>query len=567
MARRTPDYSNWEKGKLISRIQELEKRKKYGLVWDEEREPEAVVEQCKNELPVLKEVKSKELKNDPEKPTHILIEGDNYHALSVLNYTHEKKIDVIYIDPPFNSGSRSWKYNNNYVDKEDSYKHSKFITFISNRLRLAKNLLKDTGIIIVSIDDHEIFNLGLVMEDIFQEKNRIGIIAVETNPRGRTTNTFFATSHEYALIFAKDIAKAKIENIPLTEEQVKLFKFEDEISKYRLLPFRRSGGLSTPEERPNSHYPIYYDPKTGSLDIKKFADSDEIIPLDTSGKKRVWRQTRPSFMKAVDRGDIIVKKTKNGYSVQMKDRIKEGRKPKTIWKDSKYDASTHGTILLQNILGKTKTFDYPKSLYTVLDFLFVSLKSQKNALILDFFAGSGTTAHAVFELNKRDGGNRKVILSTNNENGICVDVCYPRIINVLRGYKDKQGREAEGYHENLKYYRTSFVPSSRTDLNKEKLTKMSVEMLCLREYTFELVTDSDDIKIFKNNDRFTGILFDERIIEEFKNQIRDFDKPVNVYIFSLGDDDYADEFYDMRDKVNVHSIPAAILRVYRRIFK
>ena len=148
------DYTNWDRKDLIKEIEQLRKRKKYGLVWEDK--PEKVVEQCKTELPVLKEVKSKEIITNPNKPVNLLIEGDNYHALSVLNYTHKGKIDVIYIDPPYNTGARNWKYNNDYVDKEDAYRHSKFICFMQNRLELAKKLLSNKGIIICAIDDYEV---------------------------------------------------------------------------------------------------------------------------------------------------------------------------------------------------------------------------------------------------------------------------------------------------------------------------------------------------------------------------------------------------------------------------
>lgn len=183
MPRRKPDYSNWEKDKLIARIQELEKRKKYGLVWDEERESEKVVQQCKKQLPVLKEIKSKAIQNDPGKPTHILIEGDNYHALSVLNYTHQNAVDVIYIDPPFNTGARDWKYNNDFVDSNDMYRHSKWLSFMKNRLVPAKNLLKPNGVLICAIDKNEQERLGLLLEQLFpsHEKHCITIIH---NPAG-----------------------------------------------------------------------------------------------------------------------------------------------------------------------------------------------------------------------------------------------------------------------------------------------------------------------------------------------------------------------------------------------
>ena len=146
-------YSHWTKEQLVDEVARLRKRKKYGLVWEDK--PEDVVEQCKTELPVLKEVKNKAIAKDKNGPVNILIEGDNYHALSVLNYTHKGKIDVIYIDPPYNTGNKDFKYNDHWVDKEDTYRHSKWLSFLSGRLRFAKNLLKSNGVMFISIDDNE----------------------------------------------------------------------------------------------------------------------------------------------------------------------------------------------------------------------------------------------------------------------------------------------------------------------------------------------------------------------------------------------------------------------------
>src|SRR3989339_649104 len=208
------DYSKLEKEDLLKVIEKLESRKKYGLIWDEEKTKEQFEKESENALPVLKEVKGKEIKTDANKPTNILIEGDNYHALSVLNYTHQGKIDVIYADPPYNTGNNSWRYNNNYVNLDDAFRHSKWLSFMSKRIRLAKNLLKEDGVFVLTIDDYEIFPVGLLLDDIFGEQNRIGILAIEVNPRGRTTNKFFATSHEYILFYAKNIELAEIHNLP-----------------------------------------------------------------------------------------------------------------------------------------------------------------------------------------------------------------------------------------------------------------------------------------------------------------------------------------------------------------
>jgi len=165
-------YADWTKEELLKRIEALEKRKKYGLVWEEEKTKEKFEADAEGKLPVLVEDKKKEIKTDADKPTNILIEGDNYHALSVLNYTHAKSIDVICIDPPYNTGARNWKYNNDYIEKEDAFRHSKWLSFIFKRLNLAKSLLKHDGIIVITIDDYEIGTLRLLMDEIYGEENR-----------------------------------------------------------------------------------------------------------------------------------------------------------------------------------------------------------------------------------------------------------------------------------------------------------------------------------------------------------------------------------------------------------
>ena len=191
------DYSQWDKKDLIAHIQKLEKRKKYGLVWDEERTKEVFELQSQNGLPVLVDVPEKEIATKPEQPTHILIEGDNYHALSVLNYTHQKSIDVIYIDPPYNTGARDWKYNNDFVDNKDAYRHSKWLSMMGKRLSLSKNLLKKDGVLVIAIDDNEVHRLRLLVEEIFPGYETTSVTVVQ-NPRGNITNNF-ARTHEYAL--------------------------------------------------------------------------------------------------------------------------------------------------------------------------------------------------------------------------------------------------------------------------------------------------------------------------------------------------------------------------------
>jgi adenine-specific DNA-methyltransferase len=189
------------KQEIVRLKKELKKKKKYGLVWEEKNED--VVEQCKEKLPVLKEVKGKEIITDESMPMNILIEGDNYHALSVLNYTHEKKIDVIYIDPPYNTGARDWKYNNDYVESNDAYKHSKWVSMMYERLKLAKKLLSNEGIIITAIDEYEVHNIRHLLDQVFGEENKLGMVTVLHNPKGRNLSNFFSSNSEFMLVLCQ----------------------------------------------------------------------------------------------------------------------------------------------------------------------------------------------------------------------------------------------------------------------------------------------------------------------------------------------------------------------------
>lgn len=220
--------------------------------------------------------------------------------------------------------------------------------------------------------------------------------------------------------------------------------------------------------------------------------------------------------------------------------------------------------MLKDILGGN-IFEYPKSLYLVEDIM--KITSKRDSVILDYFAGSGTTGHAVMELNSQDGGKRQFILCTNNENNICNEVCYPRINNVMNGYRNSKGIDILELGGNLKYYKTEFVPASPTDKNKEILTKQSIEMLTLKENTFEKVMEKPEYVIYRNSDKYTGIIFDQLSFEEFKKVALQISKPISLYIFSLTDDDFSEDFSDMKDIIKICSIPEAILRVYRRIFR
>lgn len=354
---------------------------------------------------------------------NLIIKGNNLLALHTLKKRFAGEVKLIYIDPPYNTGGdyNIFTYNN-------TFNHSTWLTFMKNRLALARNLLKKDGLIAIAIDDNEQAYLRVLMDEIFGKENFIGTIAVESNPGGRDTHTFFATSHEYCHFFAKDINRARIKNFELTKEQMEDFNLEDEKGKFKAVSFRRTGGYSTPEERPNSYYPIYYNEEENKFSLEKTERYIEILPIDSSGVKRVWRRTRPSFLELVKNNDVLVSKSKGKYVIKIKNRLPEnkGKKPKTMWYGGKYSATTSGTMLLRKLIGKNP-FSYPKSLYTLLDTL--KITTEKDDIILDFFGGSATTGHAVLELNKEDGGNRKFILVEQLDEHI--EICKKRMQKVI----------------------------------------------------------------------------------------------------------------------------------------
>ena len=615
------DYKNWDKDDLIKEIKQLRKRKKYGLVWEDKQED--VVDRCKTELPVLEEVKTKGIITDPEKPMNLLIEGDNYHALSVLNYTHKDKIDVIYIDPPYNTGARDWKYNNNYVDGEDPYRHTKWLSFIYHRLSIAKNILAPDVFICVTIDDYEIPRLWMLLEDIFGEINFLGSIVIRINPGGRKSKRKIAAQHEYALFFSRDktTSVAKISKDPSKKSHS--YKQDKNGDWYEERNLRKEGADSLAKPGSKRYYPIYYDPQSGKISTKEKLQI-VILPIDTREEKRIWRRSSDVIDEMYKNKELFIKKTKFGLQLYFKFKGGlTGETPKSFWADTKYSASEYGTQTLDNILGIRESFNFPKSPFATADCISVA-SSKKNSIILDFFAGSGTTGQSVLELNKKDGGTRKFILCTNNESGIAEKVCLPRLTKIIKGYtfsgkikeilferkltfkmlqdfdiilshitqvKEESGKNfdkievkiednhirlygikkskgtIEGLGGNLKYFKTAFVPADPTDRNKTELTKKATEMLCVKEDTFEEVISSEKYTIFRNKKRYTGIIYDYLEIDDFKKEIVHIDGKFSVYVFSLSDDTFDEEFEDVKNNVKLSPIPEAILRVYRRIFK
>ena len=577
------DYSELGREELIKIVEKLESRKKYGLIWEEEKVKEQFEKDAENALPVLKEISSKEIVDkDTSKPVNILIEGDNYHALSVLNFTHQGKIDVIYIDPPYNTGAADWKYNNDFVDVNDTFRHSKWLSFMSKRLKLAKNLLKSTGIIVVTIDDYEIATLRLLMNDILGLENYLGTIAIRNNPSGRSTVSGFSVNHEYALFYSRTSA-AVIGRLPHNDEQVSRYKGKDEIGSFEWENFRKNGTDSDRADRPKQFYPLVVSNITLKLRVPKIswntfkrqydfkdklAKNEEIILPMNDGNEKVWKFGLERMSSVV--GELLVKRKNGSFELYRKKYLSEGGSlPRTWWDKPGYSARDNGTRTLTEILGVNNKFDFPKAPEAVEDCIRVA-NVPSDGIVLDFFAGSGTTAQAVLELNKKDNGTRQFILCTNNEKNICEDVTYPRIKNVIKGYKVKDNGQVIGLGGTLKYFKTKFVKkNSNSDDFKTRITNECTEMLCLREGVFDEIKKTAHYRIFQQGDKTLAVYYSltRTSLPVLKKELEKIGGEKILYCFTLDPVGLSKtEFRGWRG-VTLEPIPQKILDVYKQIYE
>ena len=406
----THNFLTW-----LSEIEKEINAKKFGLVYEEHRE--TIDETLETHTSVLTE--NKKLFIDNGGQVNFIIEGDNLAALQLLLKTHKGKIDVIYIDPPYNTGAQNWKYDNDYVDSNDTFRHSKWLSMMHKRLKLARNLLKKNGIIIVTIDDYEIASLTFLMNELYGEDYHLGTVVIKNNPSGRSTTRGFAIAHEYALFYCKS-NEIKIGRLKRTEKQISRYGEKDDISNFEWVNFRKHGGYR--HEAPKMYYPIFINIKKNKIRIpevewdnekkewiildKKNTDEIIILPKDDEGRDRRWKWSIERAKSDVSEMKISLDRNKEP-AVYIKSRMKdEGMLPLTWWDKTEYSATAHGNNLLMSIMGE-KIFDYPKSLYAVEDCIRVATNNP-SAIIIDFFAGSGTTGHAVMKLNNEDNGKRKL---------------------------------------------------------------------------------------------------------------------------------------------------------------
>lgn len=531
-------------------------KKKYGLVWEDK--PEEVEEQLRENLPVLKEVKDKAIVNGEEYPNHILIEGDNLHALTALSFTHEGKVDVIYIDPPYNTGNKDFKYNDSFVEREDSYRHSKWLSFIHKRLQIAKGLLKEKGVLFVSIDDNEQAQLKMLCDEVFKEDNFIANFLWEKTSTPPALSKKVRKKSEYVLCYEKIR-----DNITYSQG---LVDGGD-------VPLLNSGNNETilefPEKTISFKIPdgIYLNEEGRKIEML----NDLVVEngfnrnkIKLKGKFK-WKQNMLEKELALGTS-FIIKTTLFSIRFQRDIANLKTKTPSNLLNSDCNIGTNESAKKELEELNLIEDFDYPKPT-SLISFL-ISLKTNSKAIILDFFAGTGTTLHSTIQLNEQDGGNRQCILVTNNENNICEEVTYERNKRVIQGYTNAKGLEVEGLtNNNLRYYKSEFVGRETSLKNKRELMQLATELLCIKEdcYTEQKIKIKQ-AKLFANAKMTLLILFDDHIIPDAVELIKRMDaKEIKVYVFSMGSDPYTEDFAEVLDKVTLCALPDAIYKAYQNV--
>lgn len=452
--------------KALGEIESALNSKKYGLVWEEHEE--AVDIQMQDNIPVFTEIADREICTLANDGYNFLLEGDNLHSLRLLEKTHQGEIDVIYIDPPYNTKNKDFIYDDVFIDGTDGYRHSKWISFMAERLSIAEKLLSDKGCIFISIDDNEQAALKMLCDEIFGEDKFVAHIPWRKRTAKSDVPFGISQDCESILCYANNAFRAAVKG-----KERKYFETDDFPGKpWRFHDLTKQ---TTVEERPNSNFTIV-NPKTG--------EEYPVNPL------RSWAITYETFEYYYKENRIIFP---GDY-----DFLNISKPVLRYWKDddvekagSDFGLVAASTYLPSEIVGMTqdgtkeitalfgsKKFSFPKPVGLIKYLIEIATVRNPDAVVLDFFAGSGTTAQAVLELNQADKGNRKFILCTNNENRICEDITYPRIKTVITGKRMDESVYSEGIPANLKYYRTAFVSKDSDDVSA-KLLKHITEMVQL----------------------------------------------------------------------------------------
>lgn len=509
----------------INQIERELTSKKYGLVWEEHEEEVDVKTQT--HIPVFTEVKEKEIAGDSDSDEfNFLLEGDNLHSLKLLEKTHKGKIDVIYIDPPYNTGGKDFVYEDIFIDELDEFRHSKWLSFMKKRLKIVKKLLKESGVIFLSIDDNEMAQLKLLCDELFGSANFVGIILWKKKTNGNNMG-WLPPVHDYILCYSKNFEKIYDLGYNISMEQ---------IMKRYSNPDNDPRGLWTTSDLSANHvgpsYPIT-NPKTGQV----------FMPPEG----RYWVFNEQEVKKRIEDGRIIFGKSGNARPVQKvfaKDRIISKQKAESWWDNQGLNADA--TKELKDIFGKAKVFTHPKPVQLIKNIIRIAC-DKDDSIILDFFAGSGTTGQAVLELNQEDGGNRRFILCTNNENNICEEVTYQRLKTVITGKREDGSTYSDGLPANLKYYKTDFVAKDNEDIYDDLLEHIE-EMIQLQygikidRKKYVIIMDDDEMDEFERNfaqyDKLQALFINQDVLlsssqEKLLNNLNTYTIPDCYFDFEL----------------------------------
>ncbi len=568
--------------------------------------------------PYLKPIDS--VCNAPESDLwHTLIEADNYHALQLLEYLYAGKVDCIYIDPPYNTGARDWKYNNDYVDSSDAYRHSKWLSMIEKRLQIAKRLLNPNGsVLIVTIDEKEYLHLGCLLEELFPE-TEIQMISSVIMPSGSSRAGRFGRADEYIFFCFLGDATIKPWNTDMLREA------EEKQVPVRWNGLIRNGEGSRRSRIPSLFYPILLDKKTGKLieigepipadmSVNDYTVPEGMVamwPIDTSGNELMWRLYPPTLREYFEKGYAklgkrdektgqrsisylqsgMIKKIENGQ-IEVIGKTEEGAlileyseggktyAPLTVWNRVSHSASEHGSGMLKKIIPGRR-FSFPKSVYAVQDSLRFVVSDKPNALIVDFFAGSGTTLHAVNLLNAEDGGRRRCIMVTNNEVsedeakslknqgykpgddeweklGIARYITWPRSVcsikgrdvnnNPLKGnYLGSDTPLSNGFKSNAIYFKLGFLDKTSVALGRQ--LQELIPILWLKAGAVgpcPCMQINNSMMLFPEN--AFAILVDEKYYQDFKNNIDNHPEIQTIYFVSDSDSGYREMISEFENR-------------------
>lgn len=593
------DLTNDEKAELIAGL----RKKKYGLVW--ENHVEDVEEHLREYLPVLKEDTTKALTEGGEDaPNHILIEGDNLEALTALTYTHEGKVDVIYIDPPYNTGNKDFVYNDSYVDSEDGYRHSKWLSFMEKRLRIAKKLLKDTGVLFISIDYYSFAQLKLLCDEIFENSNNPDnwnfLECLIWNKQHSQQQGKFKRYHEYIYVYAKNASN--ISNV--------LSKGEGIIEAGAMKK------ISAKNPSSEFHFPagVTFEAKDGTRFTGCYGDSEKVYVKDgileaDGGKTKYpvtleagWTQKKQmtSYFEGLDTYDTKGQKIIEFY-FNSTGKIKCRKDREVVTPSSllpEFGMGSEHTAHLEEIFGLPNMFTNPKPVEMIKLFCEWFCPSQ-GGVILDFFAGSGTTLESTMSLNNNDNGNRQCILvqapeptyeiDSNGqekpkegckvayENGYryITQITYERNKRVINGYTTPKGEKVEGLHDNnLRYYKVDFVPRDNSLEGMRKLMAGSTDLLCIKHYLYHEEHTFGSLKLrphiaryFAEGSKQMLIIYKVDAIEYFVKEIAQMPEGTQIMVYVFSTNNYAmdADFEGVADKVTLCALPAAIYNAYLKV--